>query len=156
MDPHIAFQTAEPILSQMEGIPLVEGRTQALPKLMDERLGQQGHNHLTQANMQIEGAGAFPAQALIKTVELFDVPTIRKVGSQGRYFRAGRRAGEALKVVVLRLLARALNVAIVRSTGDGAPGVERFGRNRKTSPVPDKSRLGQSLVIFLQSGGLTQ
>src|ERR1035437_3070073 len=80
VDAHVAFQAAEQVAGEMDRIPLVEGRTQALAQLVDEPLGQQGQGHLSQPDVEVQGAGAFPAQVLIKAKELLDVPTIRKSG----------------------------------------------------------------------------
>ena len=86
MDPQVAFQTAKEVLGEMNRLPLVERRAQALAELVEERLGQQGQSHLPEADVEIQGAGALPAEGLLETVKLLEVPTIGKVLGQGRHF----------------------------------------------------------------------
>ena len=119
----------------MRRIPLVEWRAQAAAQLMDESLSQQGHGHLSQANMQVEGTGAFPTQVLVEAEELFDVPAVRKIASQGRHLGTSAGASEAFEVVVLGLLSGGLNVAIARRGQGSAAGVESFASNGKASVI---------------------
>src|SRR5437879_13877382 len=95
LDTHIAFQAAEQVLGQMSRIPLDKRSAQALAQLVDNGLGDQGHCHLAQADMKIEGASALPTQVLVETEELLDVPALRKISRQGRHLRASPRAAEA-------------------------------------------------------------
>ena len=80
LNPHVAFQTAEEISGEVDRIPLIKRRPQTLAQLMDERLGQEGHGHLSVPDVEVQGARAFPAEVLIKAKELLDLPTVGKVG----------------------------------------------------------------------------
>ena len=106
--------------------------------------------------MKIKGARALPAQVLIETEEFLNVPASRKIFSQGGHFRARRRAGEALEVIIFRLFAGTLNIAVVRFTGSAAAGFESFGGNGKTSPLADEAFRRQSSIMILKSLGMTQ
>src|SRR2546426_5876817 len=125
----------------MRRIPLFEWRAQAAAQLMDESLSQQGHGHLSQANMQVEGTGAFPTQVLVEAEELFDVPAVRKIASQGRHLGTSAGASEAFEVVVLGLLSGALNVAIARRGRGSAAG------DRKSTRL-NSSHLVISYAVF--------
>src|SRR5439155_7540155 len=140
----------------MRRIPLVEWRAQAAAQLMDESLSQQGHGHLSQANMQVEGTGAFPTQVLVEAEELFDVPAVRKIASQGRHLGTSAGASEAFEVVVLGLLSGALNVAIARRGRGSAAGVESFASNGKAGPLGGELLRRQRAIMFLEGGGLAQ
>ena len=59
------------------------------------------HAEMSIANVEIEGAGAVPAQRLIELEELLDVPTLRKVLGQGGNFASAARAQEALIMEIL-------------------------------------------------------
>jgi len=74
---------------------LVKGGAQAAAQLMDQRLSDQRQGHLSQANVQVEGAGPFPTQVLVKAEELLDVPAVGeiRVGTSGR----GRVQAKPLK-----------------------------------------------------------
>src|SRR5574341_575919 len=132
------------------------GLCQALAQLVDHRLGQQSQGHLAQSNMEVEGAGAFPAQVLIKTVELLDVPTISKVGGQGWHFRSCRGAAKALKVIIFGPFARALNIAKAGLVAAAAAWMEAFSGDSKTGPVTKEGFWAQSSIMLLQNFGLTQ
>src|SRR6266436_347265 len=106
--------------------------------------------------MKDEGARALPAQVLIETKELLNMPTIRKLGRESWHFRARSRTAEALEVILLRCFAGALDVAVASLGTSCAPRMERLGGDRITGPVAEERLIGQSLVLFLQRLGLAQ
>jgi hypothetical protein len=55
---------------------------EALAKLVTDRLGDEGHGHLTEADVEVQSAGAFPAQGLIGIEEFLDMPALRVVDGQ--------------------------------------------------------------------------
>lgn len=152
----IAFQSTEQMLGQMEGVPFVKGRTQALSELADERLCDQGQGHLPQTNVKIECACALPTQILFESEKLFDVPAFGKIRGQGRHFRAWAGAAKSLEMIGLGAFAGALDKAPARFVDGGAPGQERFAGGGKTGPVPGERVLRQGSVVALKVGGLAQ
>ena len=135
---------------------MVKGCTQALAQLVDDGLGEQGHGHLPLADMKIERACLLPAQVLIETEELLNVPPIRKIFSQGGHFLARRSAGEGLEVIIFRPFYRTLNIAVQRFSGSGAAGGKSFGGDGKTGPMTDEAFRRQSSTMILESLGMTQ
>src|SRR5260221_12470541 len=123
---------------------------------MDNSLGEQGHRHLPQADMQVEGARALPTQVLIETEEFLNVPTIRKILSQGGHFRTRCGADEALKVILFRPFAGPLNVTVVRLAGKAAAWVKGFHGKCETGPVPGEALRRQGSIMMLESLGVTQ
>src|ERR1039458_8939775 len=102
LDAHVAFQAAEKVSGQMDRIPLVKGRPQALAQLVDDRLGQQGQGHLTQADVEVQGAGTLPAQMLVETEEFHPLPS----DGRGTRRRIVRRPLENSRDWICRTLIR--------------------------------------------------
>src|SRR5436190_17330430 len=91
-DSNVSFQTFKEMAGQMSGIPLREGRTQALAQLVKGSLGYQYHCQMTVADIEVERSGAVPAQSLIEFKELLDVPALRIVLGQSGNLRKLARA----------------------------------------------------------------
>lgn len=100
-DLYRALQTAEEIVREMLGVPLCEGRAQALAQLVHESLRNHRQGHLAIADVQVEGAGPLPAEGLIELKKLLDVPTIRVVLGEVEQFGAVA-GGEERLVEILR------------------------------------------------------
>ena len=66
----------------MGSIPGGEGISEALAKLVTGGLGDEGHGHLTKADVEVQGTGTFPAQGLIGIEEFLDMPALRVVDGQ--------------------------------------------------------------------------
>src|SRR4029077_6715185 len=75
-DAHIAFQSAEDVSCQVCGVPLTEGLTQTLTRLVDGSLNQQHHSHLPVADVEVERAGPMPTKGLIEFEKFLDMPTL--------------------------------------------------------------------------------
>src|SRR6266581_583218 len=91
-DSNVSFQAFKEIAGQMSGVPLHEGRSQALPQLVDGGLGHQHHCQMTVADIQVERSGAVPAQSLIEFKELLDMPALWIVLGQSGNLRKGGSA----------------------------------------------------------------
>jgi len=118
---HIACQAAENILRQMGGIPGGEGRAQALPELMDCRLGHQGQRHVPVTNVQVEGARPLPAQSLVEFEKLLDMPALRIMDAQVGDLGTGRGGQEGFIMKVLRSFTRSLDDFVERAGRAAAP-----------------------------------
>lgn len=156
MDSDVSFQAAEKIPGKVRCVPLVIGRAQALAQLVNQRLRHQGHGHLAQADVQVERASALPAQILVETKELFDMPAIRKIARQGRHFRPLAGAGESFEMIVLGKFSRALNIAVARLGEGGADRVEGLDGGGEARPVPRKFFWRDLLIVRLQSLAVAQ
>jgi len=76
---NITVETFEQCFGNMAGVPFRDRFSVPLAKLVDERLGDQRHGHLTVANIEIQGPSTLPPKILIGIEELFDVPTLRVI-----------------------------------------------------------------------------
>ena len=67
----------------MAGFPGVEGRAKASAQWVDGGLGEKGQGHVAVADVEVERAGAFPAERLVGVEEFFDVPAVGEVAGEG-------------------------------------------------------------------------
>lgn len=75
-DADVAVESAEEGVGEVGGVPAFEGFSDAVSQLVDGGLGQKRHGGLSVADMEIEGAGAFPSASLVGVEEFFDVPAV--------------------------------------------------------------------------------
>jgi hypothetical protein len=80
--PDIAVDSAEDGGSEVGSIPGGERMAEALAELVAGGLGDEGHRHLPEANIEVEGAGAFPAESLLGIEEFLDMPALGVVDGQ--------------------------------------------------------------------------
>src|SRR5258707_3295368 len=113
---------------------------------MNHGLSHQSQTHLAQADIEVEGAGALPTQALVKAEELLDVPAARKIPGQGRNFGTSRCTGEGLVVVILSPFSGALDVAITGLAQGASRGNKALHCNGEASPVSRKL-LGRTIPV---------
>lgn len=82
-DPDVAVEPVEEGVGEVGGVPAFEGLSDAVSDLVDKGLGHKGHGGLAVADVQVEGAGAFPSEGLIGVEELFDVPAFGIISGKG-------------------------------------------------------------------------
>src|SRR5260370_409056 len=102
LDSHITVQTQEEVSRQMRGIPLPKWLLQPGSQLVDDRLGNQRHAHLTVADVQVQRPGTFPAQGLIEVEEFFDVPAAGELRRQQLHLVTLERGEEGLVAAIVR------------------------------------------------------
>lgn len=73
-DADIAVEAEKDILCEVLCVPGGVWRAETLSELMDDGLGEEGHSHLSVADVEIESSRAVPAELLVEVEELFDVP----------------------------------------------------------------------------------
>jgi len=140
LDADVPIPCRQALLGEVGGIPPAEGLTQTLTQLMEDGLSHEGERHLAVANMEVEGAGALPAQGLVVVEELLDVPAFGEIEDEALDFIAlVVGAKESFEVVVGGPFATALDplgqcgavrAAIEGSTGGGQAGPLRAERLR--------------------------
>lgn len=99
-DPNVALQSREELLGKMRGIPIAHRGPQALAKLMEGRLGDEGQAHMAVADIQVEGTRSIPSEGLMVLEELLDMPSVRVILGQRLDFVASAGAQEGLEEVV--------------------------------------------------------
>ena len=150
LHPHVTFQTTEDVLGQMGGVPVSEGRTQALAELMHDRLGHQRQGHVPVADVEVEGARPLPAQSLVEFEELFDMPPLRIMDAQIEHFRAIGCRQEGFIIEVLGCFSRALDNLIEVLGRILAPAKRLLGSGEAR---PTRGKLaGQQFGVLLPAG----
>ncbi len=96
----IAVDAAEDGGGEVGGVPDGAGIAEALVELMADGLGDERQGHLTESDVEVEGAGAFPAEGLIGVKELLDMPALGVVDGQVEDLVAIAGSAEGLVVEV--------------------------------------------------------
>jgi hypothetical protein len=99
-NPYIAVDSPEDGGSEVAGIPGGKGIAEALAELVACGLGNESRGHLAEANIEVHGAGALPAEVLIGIEELLDMPALRIMDGQVDDFVAITSGEECLMVEV--------------------------------------------------------
>jgi hypothetical protein len=94
---------------------------------MEGGLGDPGHGQMPVADIQVEGAGAVPAQRMVEFEELFDRPALRVVPGQDGDFGPVGGAEETLIVKIFFTEAVALNEFMIKRLRFGLEMVIRAG-----------------------------
>ena len=66
----------------MGDVPGAKGISESFSELVTDGLGDESHRHLTEANVEVQGAGAFPTEMLIGIEEFLDMPALWVMDSQ--------------------------------------------------------------------------
>ena len=128
IDAQVAIQAGQESVGEMPGLPGVVGLAEAFPQGMKTGLCQESHGHASIANVEVEGAGAFPAQGLIGVEEFLDMPTLGVMDSQVFDLVAGGGGDKGLEPVVGAPFPGALDdlvekrAAVLEMEGSGGGG----------------------------------
>ncbi len=99
-NPDIAVDSPKDGGSEVAGIPGGKRISEALAELVACSLGNESSGHLTEANIEVHGAGALPAELLIGIEELLDMPALRIMNGQVDDFVAITSGEEGLMMEV--------------------------------------------------------
>lgn len=134
MNADVSVPRREALFGEVGGIPLAERLAQSLAELIEGGLGEEGEAHLAVADMEVEGAGALPAQGLVVVKELLDVPAFGEVDDETFDLVASIvGAKEPLEVIVGGPLAAALDP--LGQWGSTRAANERTAGGRQTGPL---------------------
>lgn len=150
VDANVAFEPVEKILGQMAGVPGLEGFGEALAELVESGLGEQGHGHLSVADVEVEGSGAVPSKVLVGVEEFLDAPALGIVAGEQRDLVVLAGGEKCLVAIVGRGFAGSLNELM-----DGDGGVlKAIGTNGGGVSGPSGSEEGGIEGFEFAVGGL--
>ncbi len=109
VDADVTVESGEQVRGEVLGVPGAEGFAEALARLVEDGLGDEGEGHGAVADVEVESAGAVPAKGLIGVEEFFDVPALGKVGGQGMELVALGGTEEGFELIVIGDFAAALD-----------------------------------------------
>ena len=101
--------------ARCRAVPVLIRGAQTPTELVDHRLRQQGHRHLSITNIDIHRAAPSPAQALLEVEKLLDVPALRIVVGDGLDGIVIRRGEKGVESPFLGPLSLTLDQFVVRA-----------------------------------------
>lgn len=113
----VAVDSAKDGGGEVGSVPGGEGRAEALAELVTNGLGNERHRHLAEANIEVQGAGTFPAEFLIGIEELLDMPALGIMDRQVENLIAIARSEESFVVKSVGILSGALDELAVGGFG---------------------------------------
>ena len=115
------------------------GLAQSLTHLMNGRLGQEGHAHLSITDVEIEGPGPLPAKGLVELKKFFDMPALWIMDREILDFVSIDGREKRFKIIILRPFSVALNKAVIRLLAAAVAQAKGFLGRGITGPAAVKA-----------------
>ena len=102
----------------MASIPGCERISESFTQLIGNSLSNKGHRHLAKSDIEVQGAGSFPAEILVGIEEFLDVPSLGIMDTEVQDFVAIMSGKESIVLEVGWIFSGALNELVIRGFGE--------------------------------------